>query len=67
MTFSLSPRNSSVSPARAASVSTFVVSWNDADEINESLDRLALVMPSKSAVAEAGLGFLPLAGSPMAA
>ena len=64
MTFSLSPRNSSTTPPSAASVNTFVVSWNDADEMNDSLDRLALVIPSNNVVAEAGLGFFPLADSP---
>ena len=33
---------------RAASVSTRVVSWNDAAEMNERVCRLALVMPSST-------------------
>ena len=46
ITFSLSPRSSSRLPMIAASVSTRVVSWNDAAEMNESVDSEALVMPS---------------------
>src|SRR5258705_542123 len=38
MTFSFRPRSSSRLPMIAASVSTRVVSWNDAAEINESVD-----------------------------
>ncbi len=40
------PRRSSFLPMIAASVSTRVVSWNDAAEMNESVDSDALVMPS---------------------
>ena len=46
ITFSFSPRRSSFFPMIAASVSTRVVSWNDAAEMNESVDSDALVMPS---------------------
>ena len=46
MTFSFNPRRSSFLPMIAASVSTRVVSWNDAAEMNESVDSEALVMPS---------------------
>ena len=45
MTFSLRPRRSSYLPMMAASVSTRVVSWKEAAEMNESVDRDALVMP----------------------
>src|SRR5205823_8260744 len=46
ITFSLRPRRSSFLPMIAASVSTRVVSWNDAAEMNESVDSDAFVMPS---------------------
>ena len=46
MTFSFKPRRSSRLPMIAASVRTRVVSWNDAAEMNESVDSDALVMPS---------------------
>jgi hypothetical protein len=46
MTFSLSPRSPSRLPMIAASVSTRVVSWKEAAEMNESVDSDALVMPS---------------------
>ena len=46
MTFSFRPRRPSRLPMIAASVSTRVVSWNDAAEMNESVDSEALVMPS---------------------
>jgi hypothetical protein len=39
MTFSFRPRSSSRLPMMAASVSTRVVSWKDAAEMNESVDR----------------------------
>src|SRR5579862_960324 len=45
MTFSLRPRRSSFLPMIAASVSTLVVSWKEAAEMNESVDSDALVMP----------------------
>ncbi|CPH89284.1 Uncharacterised protein [Bordetella pertussis] len=38
----------------AASVSTRVVSWNDAAEMNESVDSEALVIPSSTLSYEAG-------------
>jgi hypothetical protein len=38
MTFSLRPRSSSREPRTEATVSTRVVSWNDAAEMNDSLD-----------------------------
>src|SRR5436305_1344819 len=44
MMFSLSPRRSSRAPRIAASVSTRVVSWNDAAEMNDCVVRLAFVM-----------------------
>ena len=44
-------------PLTAASVSTRVVSWNDAAEMNERVCRHALVMPSRTGCALAG--FLP--------
>jgi hypothetical protein len=43
-------------PAIAASVSTFVVSWNEAAEIKLSLCTAALVMPRSCVLADAGLG-----------
>ena len=46
MTFSFRPRSSSRLPMIAASVSTRVVSWNEAAEMNESVDSEAFVMPS---------------------
>jgi hypothetical protein len=54
MTFSLRPRRSSVLPLIAASVSTFVVSWNDEALMNDSVESDALVMPSRSGSATAG-------------
>ena len=45
ITFSLRPMRSSTRPDTAASVSTLVVSWNDAAEMKERVWRLALVMP----------------------
>ena len=35
-------------PSMAASVSTFVVSWNDAADRNESVAKEAFVIPSSS-------------------
>ena len=55
MTFSLRPRRSSVLPQIAASVSTLVVSWNDEALMNDSVESDALVMPSSSGSATAGL------------
>ena len=46
MTFSFSPRRSSLSPRTAASVSTRVVSWNEAAEMKDSVAKDALVMPN---------------------
>ena len=63
MTFSFRPTSVSTAPARAASVSTLVVSWKLAAEMNDSLCSDALVMPSSSVLPRAGLGRLPLAGS----
>ena len=54
MMFSLSPRRSSLAPRIAASVSTRVVSWNDAAEMNDWVVRLALVMPNSRGSAVAG-------------
>ena len=48
MTFSFRPRRPSRLPMIAASVSTRVVSWNDAAEMNESVDSDALVIPSST-------------------
>ena len=48
MTFSFRPRNSSRLPMMAASVSTRVVSWNDAALMKLSVDSEALVMPSST-------------------
>ena len=45
ITFSLSPLRRSILPSSAASVSTFVVSWKEAAERNESVFSEALVMP----------------------
>ena len=54
MTFSLRPVRRSTLPLIAASVSTLVVSWNDAAEMKLSVERLALVMPRSSGSAVAG-------------
>src|SRR2546427_704057 len=54
MMFSLRPRRSSLAPRMAASVSTRVVSWNDAAEMNDCVVRLALVMPRSTGSACAG-------------
>src|ERR1022692_4687372 len=55
MTFSFRPRRWSTAPWMEASVSTRVVSWNDAAEMNESVESDALVMPSSSGRPVAGL------------
>src|ERR1041384_3990910 len=55
MMCSLSPRSSSWAPRIAASVSTRVVSWNDAAEMNDCVVRLAFVMPSSSGSRTGGL------------
>ena len=59
MTFSLRPSSVSALPLTAASVSTRVVSWNEAAEMNERVCSEALVMPSSTGCAVAG--FLPSA------
>ncbi len=48
MTFSFRPSSVSDLPLTAASVSTRVVSWNDAAEMNERVCSDALVMPSST-------------------
>jgi hypothetical protein len=45
ITFSFSPSRRSTLPSIAASVSTFVVSWNDAAERNDSVASDAFVIP----------------------
>ena len=45
MTFSFSPSSRSTLPSIAASVSTFVVSWKDAAERNDSVASDAFVIP----------------------
>ena len=45
ITFSFSPSRRSILPSIAASVSTFVVSWKDAADRNDSVASDALVMP----------------------
>src|SRR6266566_2719716 len=55
MTFSLSPSRVSTLPFTAASVSTRVVSWNEAAEMNERVCSEALVIPSSTGCALAGL------------
>ena len=54
MTFSFKPWSSSVLPLIAASVKIRVVSWKDAADKNESLLKLALVIPSKIGLPTAG-------------
>ena len=51
MTFSLSPTSRSVLPAKAASVSTLVVSWKLAAEMKLALWTAALVMPKSCVLA----------------
>src|SRR5205823_4246393 len=60
MTFSLRPRSSSVLPEMAASVSTRVVSWNDAAEMKLSVDNEAFVMPSSTGFAVEAVDLLHL-------
>src|SRR5512132_4318129 len=55
MTFSFRPDRLSVLPDTAASVSTRVVSWNDAAEMNDRVCRLALVIPWRTGSASAAL------------
>ena len=45
ITFSFRPLRRSILPSSAASVSTFVVSWKEAAERNESVFSEAFVMP----------------------
>ena len=47
-TFSFNPLKKSTLPVTDASVSTRVVSWNEAAEINELVVSEALVMPSNT-------------------
>src|ERR1700738_2726065 len=54
MMFSLSPNSRSDLPSMAASVSTLVVSWNDAADSHESVASDALVMPISSGRPSAG-------------
>ena len=49
-------------PAKAASVSTLVVSWKLAAEMKLELCTAALVMPSNWVLAVAGFGLAPRAG-----
>ena len=62
ITFSFKPTSWSTLPAKAASVSTLVVSWKLAAEMKLALCTEALVMPSNCVLAVAGFGFAPLAG-----
>ncbi len=55
ITFSLSPTSPSLRPSIAASVSTRVVSWNDAAESHESVASDAFVIPMSSGRPSAGL------------
>ena len=64
ITFSFRPTSGSILPARAASVSTLVVSWKLAAEMKLELCTAALVMPSNCVLAVAILGLTPLAGVP---
>ena len=54
MTFSFSPSSESLRAEIAASVSTRVVSWNDAADSHDSVASEALVMPISTGRAEAG-------------
>lgn len=65
MTFSLRPAKWSILPSMAASVSTFVVSWNEAADRNESVASDAFVMPSSNGWPTGGS--LPSAMSALAA
>ena len=55
MMFSLRPRSQSLRDSMAASVSTRVVSWNDAADSHESVASDALVMPMSSGRPSAGV------------
>ncbi len=59
ITFSFRPSSRSILPSIAASVSTFVVSWNDAAERNDSVASEAFVIPriSGSKVASSFFAF----------
>ena len=54
MTFSFRPSSVSALPLTAASVSTRVVSWNEAAEMKLRVCRLALVIPSRTGTPVAG-------------
>ncbi len=54
ITFSLSPTSPSLRPSMAASVSTRVVSWNDAADSHESVASDAFVIPMSSGRPSAG-------------
>ena len=54
ITFSFKPWSLSTLPFIAASVRTFVVSWNEAADINELVCRDALVIPNNTLSASAG-------------
>ena len=54
MMFSLRPSSPSLRDSMAASVSTRVVSWNDAADSHESVASDALVMPMSSGRPSAG-------------
>lgn len=54
---------SAISPTRAASVRTRVVSWKDAAEKNDSVDSDALVIPNTIGYAVAGRPPLPMTRS----
>ena len=51
VTFSFRPADESTLPEIDASVSTRVVSWKDAAEMNDSVDNDAFVIPSSSGTA----------------
>ena len=58
ITFSLSPTSPSLRPSIAASVSTRVVSWNDAADSHESVASDAFVIPMSSGRPSAGAALL---------
>ena len=58
ITFSFSPSSRSTLPSIAASVSTFVVSWKEAAERNDSVASEAFVMPRMSG-SNVASSFLP--------
>src|SRR3546814_10493169 len=55
MTFSFRPLSVSILPWTDASVSTRVVSWNDAAEMNDRVWSEALVIPSSTGLPSASL------------